>query len=431
MSKKLQAHDGIPSGRARGKLSRVTGYARNSGTCGSIHPEHGGPRAEVFRHRGPLTLGGNRFPRQFPARVTVLGYSVVLAMLWCATAGAARLGDVCEIQGAQPNMLKGVGIVVGLAGTGDKAAVAAESQQRVLERMGIEVDEIKQIKSDNAAVVMVTATLPPFTKQGSRIDVLLASMHDAESLEGGTLLETHLRGPGDSETVYAIAQGQVSVGGFNAGAGGAGVRRNHVTAARIPMGAVVEQEVPSTITDGERIVLALKNPDFVTANTIQETIGELCGSGSAQAYGAGTIRVTIPENERDNLVRFIANLQELEVKTQAPTRVVINERTGTIVVGGGVMIKPCQVAHGNLTIKVATTPVVSQPLPFSDGETVVSDVTDMTVEETEAFLMPVEGTSAGDVAEALNKLKVTPRDMISIFQALREAGALEADLETM
>lgn len=258
------------------------------------------------------------------------------------------------------------------------------------------------------------------------------SLHDAESLEGGTLLETHLRGPGTSETVYAIAQGPISVGGFNADAGGGtSVRENHVAGGRIPMGATVEREVPSTITDGERIILALKSPGFEIASQIQSAINAAYGDGAAFALAAGTVRVTIPENKRLDLVGFIAELQRLSVDTPIPARVVINERTGTIVVGGNVIVKPCQVAHGSITIKVASTPVIAQPLPFTDAEAIETEVVDVEVEQREARLLPVEGTSAGDVAEALNKLKVTPRDMISIFQALRQAGALEADLELM
>ncbi|MFP4502055.1 MAG: flagellar basal body P-ring protein FlgI [Candidatus Hydrogenedentota bacterium] len=357
---------------------------------------------------------------------------LITAIVCVARPGhAARLHDIVEIQGAQPNILKGVGIVVGLAGTGDSAEAAVVAQERLLERMGIEIEERDSLSAENAAIVMVTAVLPAFIKQGSRVDVKVDSLHDAESLEGGTLLETHLRGPGTSETVYAVAQGPVSVGGFNAAGGGANVQQNHVAAGRIPMGATIEREVPSTITDGERIILTLNNPDFTTADRIQQAINEAYAPEAAVALAAGTVRVTIPEQERRNLVRFIARLQDIEVETGSPANVVINERTGTIVVGGEVMIKPCQVAHGNLTIRVAETPIIEQPLPFTDAEAVETEVTDVDVETTEAHLMPVEGTSAADVAEALNRLKVTPRDMISIFQALREVGALEADLELM
>jgi len=356
-----------------------------------------------------------------------------LACLAASGAGAARLGDLTEVQGARDNMLKGVGIVVGLAGTGDSARASIQAQQRVMERMGIEVTDIRDLSSSNSAIVMVTATIPAYAKEGTRLDVKVDSIYDADSLEGGQLLETHLTGPGTSETVYAVAQGSVSVGGFDAGGGGggAGVRKNHVTAGRIPMGAFVEREVPSTITDGERIMLLIKRPDFTLASSIQDVVNNRLGGPYAMAMGAGTVRVTIPFEHRGNLVGFIASLQHLDVPTTSPAKVVINERTGTIVVGGDVIIKPCQVAHGDLTIEVAVTPQVTPALPFTDASPVVTETVDLTVTEEEAYFMPVEGTSAGEVAQALNRLRVTPRDMISIFQALREAGALEADLEIM
>ncbi len=353
------------------------------------------------------------------------------AVLFAPGASAARLKDLCEIQGARGNDLKGIGIVVGLAGTGDKTDAAKRALDRMLDRLDIEVSDMKELKSDNVAIVVTTAVLPPFAKEGTRFDVLVNSIYDCESLEGGTLLETYLRSVGADSPVYAVAQGPLSVGGFNAGAGGTGVRKNHVTAGRIPMGAHVEREVPATITDGERLTLLLKRPDFTTADNLQQAINSVIGVDCATAFGAGAVNVIIPPEARAELVSFVARLEEINVETDAPARIAINERTGTIVVGGQVMIRPCQVAHGNLTIRVAETPMVSQPGPFSIGETVKAPLTDVLPEEEDAYLMPVEGTSASDVAAALNKLKVTPRDMISIFQALREAGALEADLEVM
>ncbi|HEO70397.1 MAG TPA: flagellar basal body P-ring protein FlgI [Candidatus Hydrogenedentes bacterium] len=365
-------------------------------------------------------------------RLVLASLGMLLVLFSAERAHASRLGDICLVQGARGNELIGTGIVVGLAGTGDRAEAAIVAQQRMLERLDIDVQDVGQLKSDNCAIVIVTAMLPAFAKEGTRIDVNVDSLYDCKSLEGGTLLETHLRGQGGGETVYAVAQGQVSIGGFNADGGGrTNVRRNHVTAGRIPMGAYVEREVPSTITDGESIVLTLKRPSFATADAVQEAINGSFGPACAAALGAGAVRVIIPEQERPHLVSFIARIEEIAVEASAPSRVVVNERTGTIVVGGEVMIKPCQVAHGNLTIKIATTPLVSQPGPFSLGRTVETAAATVEVEEWEAYLMPVEGTSAADVAEALNKLKVTPRDMISIFQALREAGALDADLEVM
>jgi flagellar P-ring protein precursor FlgI len=345
-------------------------------------------------------------------------------------AGASKIRDFCEIQGVQPNELRGIGLVVGLAGTGDKAGAAIKAQQRLLERLTIDVDATGDLKTDNAAVVLVTATFPPSAKQGTNIDVQVNSLYDAESLEGGTLMETLLYGI-DKE-VYAVAQGAVSVGGFNADAGGGtSVRQNHVTVGRIPQGATIEKEIPSTITDGERMMLLLKQPDFSAANNTQEAINSVFPEGTALALGAGAVSVTIPASERPQLVRFIARLQAIDVENDPPSVVVINERTGTIVVGGEVKIKPCQVAHGNITIQIATTPVFSQPNPLAGGVTAQGEVKEAEVKLEPAVLMPVQGTSAADVASTLNKLKVTPRDMISIFQAIKEAGALEGDLEIM
>lgn len=357
---------------------------------------------------------------------------LLIAMLAVAApiASASRIKDLCQIQGARGNILKGIGIVVGLAGTGDQNPAAIRAQERMLSRLGVDVESADELKSENIAIAIVTAVIPPFAKEGTRIDVLVSSIYDCESLEGGTLLDTHLAGA--DNRVYAVAQGPVSIGGFNVAAGGAAVRKNHVTAGRIPMGAFIEREVPSTITDGERIMLLLKRPDFKTADNIQRALNKQILSGCAAALGAGTVNVKVPLEAQSDLVAFIARVQDINVEAGMPARVVINERTGTIVVGGEVMVKPCQVAHGSLTLRIATTPVISQPLPFSPlGETVETEVGEVVSEEEEAYLLPVEGTSAADVANALNKLKVTPRDMISIFQALREAGALEADLEIM
>jgi len=370
-----------------------------------------------------------RHARSVPALMACVA---VVSFAVAHVADAARIKELCELQGARTNMLIGTGIVVGLAGTGDKNAAAVIAQQRVMERLGIAVDSTKELKSDNVAIVMVTAELPAFAKEGTRLDVAVESIYDCKSLEGGTLLETHLRGPGGSEEIYAVAQGPISIGGFNAGGGGgAAVRKNHSTAGRIPMGAHVEREAPSTITDGERLSFLLKRPDFITADNIQRALNEYIEPGCAAALGAGTVQVKIPDEEKRDLVKFIARIQGVEVESDIGSCIVINERTGTIVVGDKVGIKPCQVAHGNLTIKIAAKPLVSQPQPLSQGQTVVTEEQRLSVQEEERFLMPVEGASAGEVASALNKIKVTPRDMISIFQALREAGALEADLEIM
>jgi len=353
----------------------------------------------------------------------------VLIGLWSLSAQAATIAELCDVQGVRGNELKGIGLVVGLAGTGDSSSAAIRAQERALRRLGIEVSSPQELASENSAVVIVTTTLPAFVKEGTQIDVQVSSLYDAESLEGGVLLETLLEGI-DNE-VYAVANGPISVGGFNTGAGGAQVRQNHVTVGRIPNGAYVEREVPSTITDGERVMFLLKDPDFVTANRIQDVINDQFGTNSAAAFGAGAINVRIPTNRRADLVGFIAEVQQLNVESRQPARVVMNERTGTIVVGGNVIVKPCQVAHGNITIQVATTPIVTQPPPLSPGETVVTELDETEVQIDDAHFMPIQGTTAGEVAQALNQLKITPRDMIAIFQAIQQAGALEADLEIM
>jgi len=369
--------------------------------------------------------------RRMQIAVTVM----MIGLLAAATADATRIRDVCEIQGARSHILKGIGLVVGLSGTGDKVPEAIRAQARMLDRLEIDVMNEDDLKSDNVAVVIVTAELPAFAKEGTRIDVEASSLYDCESLEGGILLETFLYAIDQAigGLPYAIAQGPVSVGGFNAdaAAGGAQLRMNHVTVGRVPMGAYIEREIPSTITDGRRVNLLLKRPNFTTASNLQEAIEEEFGPGAATAYGAGTVSVAIPEEWRSRFVPFVAQLQNIDVEVDTPARVVINERTGTIVVGGDVEVKLCQVAHGNLIISVEETPLAFQPLPFSEGRTVEGEVGNIEAEETEAHFMPIEGTSAGDIAAALNDLKVTPRDMIAIFQALREAGALEADLEIM
>ncbi len=363
-------------------------------------------------------------------RIRILAMGCVAAWLLCGGAQATRIKNLCEIQGARGNTLRGVGIVVGLAGTGDRAADAIRAQGEILRRMGVEVAGRSELASQNVAIVAVTAVIPPFAKEGTRIDVQASSLYDSKSLEGGTLLETLLEGIDGN--VYAVAQGPVSIGGFNADAGGGNaVRKNHVTAGRIPMGAYVEREIPSTITDGERIMLLLKRPDFGTAENLQAAINKRYGAGTATALGAGTINVVIPMERRANLVNFIAEVEDIEAMPDLRARVIINERTGTLVVGGEVTIRPCHVAHGSLSIQVSSVPVISQPAPLSEGVTVVTEDEIAEAEEQESRVLPLGGTTAGEVAEGLNKLKVTPRDMITIFQALREAGVMDADLEIM
>ena len=364
------------------------------------------------------------------ARAIAFG-SILLTMAAVISPGEAspRVKDIADIQGARPNFLRGYGLVIGLDGTGDGAPVALRAQQRLLRRMKVEVGEARELSSDNVAVVMLTAELPPFAKEGTRIDVIVNSLFDAKSLEGGTLLETLLEGI-DGE-VYAVAQGPVSIGGFNIGGAGAGVQKNHPTVGRIPRGALVEREVPSIITDGKNINLLPRQRDFVTASRIAMAINDSLGEDIAVALNAGMINVKIPYEWIDDMVGFIAAVQEIEVVPDQPAKVLINERTGTVVIGGEVTLAPVAIAHGNLTIEVSVATEVSQPPPLSPGETVVTESAVAQVTEEKARIIPVEGADVKEVAEALNRLQVTPRDLMSIFQALKEAGALHAELEIM
>ncbi len=362
--------------------------------------------------------------------------ALVFGVVLIAIAGAVgraeaspRVKDIADIQGARPNFLRGYGLVVGLNRSGDGAPVALRAQQQLLRRMDVEVTEMRQLSSDNVAVVIVTAELPAFAKEGTRIDVIVNSMFDAKSLEGGTLLETFLQGM--DGLVYAVAQGPVSIGGFNVGGAGAAIQKNHPTVGRVPRGALVEREVPSIITDGSNINLLPRQRDFVTASRIAMAINDSYGENVAVALNAGMINVRVPEEWTDDMVGFIAAVQEIEVVPDQPAKVLINERTGTVVVGGQVRLSPVAIAHGNLTIEVSVVTGVSQPPPLSRGETVVTETALAQFVEEKVRLVPVEGADVKELAEALNRLQVTPRDLMSIFQALKEAGALHAELEIM
>jgi flagellar P-ring protein precursor FlgI len=353
----------------------------------------------------------------------------VAILCWSSSTHALRLKDICELQGARGNILTGMGIVTGLAGTGDKAADTIRAQEQMLRRLGVDIEGRNDLTSKNVALVTVTAIIPAFAKEGTRFDVTVQSIYDAKSLEGGTLMETLLLGGGD---VYAVAQGAISVGGFNADiSGGSSVRNNHTTAGSIPMGAFVEREIPATITDGERIFFLLNRPDFGTARNIVTEIDKQFGSGTASALNPGSISVTVPKEKQSNLVAFISDIENIDVVPDVRAQIVFNEKTGTIVVGGEIEILPCFVAHGSLTIEVVAVDTVSQPPPWSLGSTVEGKEETIYVEQPDAFLHEVGGTTATDVVNGLNKLKVSPRDMISIFQLLRKAGALDAEIINM
>jgi flagellar P-ring protein precursor FlgI len=345
-------------------------------------------------------------------------------------AGAVRIKDFAHIKGVRSNQLVGYGLVVGLDGTGDdtkKGRFASEAMANMLDKFGISVDPTT-IDLDNAAAVMLTSELPPFARNGTRLDVLVSSIGDAKSLKGGTLMLTPLRGP-DGQ-VYAMAQGPISVGGFSLGGGGGRQVKNHPTAGRIVNGAIVEREPPSTMFINGVVVLSLNQPDFMTASRVAKAVNDTFHSQIATPLDPGTIEVVPPSREPDRLIPFLAVLENLQVMPDNRARVVIDERTGTVVVGSRVTLDAVAVAHGDLSIQITAIPLVSQPAPFSEGQTVVTKEQQVSVKEGEGKLVVVpRGVNIDDLVKALNAIGVSPRDLIAIFQAIKASGALHAELE--
>jgi flagellar P-ring protein precursor FlgI len=361
----------------------------------------------------------------------------LVALASIRTEAAVRLKDIARVQGAHEIQLIGHGLVVGLDRTGDRASgnqgvvFTVQSVVNMLKRMGITVPP-DEVTLRNVASVVVTARLSPFTRTGSTIDVTVSSMGDATSLQGGTLLMTPLFGPSDLHTPYAIAQGPLSIGGFNISVGGEQVQRNHALVGRIPNGAIVERDLPPLALTSDSLTISLFEPDYTTANRIASAIRQRFGTETATPFDAGTVIVNVPADRRGvrGLVGFIADLEALTVTPDAIARIVVNEKTGTVVAGENVTISAVAVAHGNLSVEVRTTPIISQPPPFAQrGETVVVPQQEVTAVEEQARLVSfVETANVGDVAKVLNALGVAPRDLIAIFQALKQAGALRAEL---
>ncbi|MDJ0856847.1 MAG: flagellar basal body P-ring protein FlgI [Desulfobacterales bacterium] len=346
-------------------------------------------------------------------------------------AQAARIKDIANIRGVRQNQMVGYGLVVGLDGSGDstQSEFTQQSLSSLLERMGVTVDP-EDLKVKNVAAVMVTADLPPFARSGSRIDVLVSSIGDAKNLQGGTLLLTPMKGLDGK--IYAMAQGPVSTGGFSYGKGtGTGVQKNFPTAGRVVGGATIEREIRTRLSSWESLTLALHKPDFTTATRMAMAINGTFADSLAQASDAGTVEVRVPELYKGRMVEMIALVEGIGVTPDNISKVIINERTGTVIMGENVRIATIAIAHGNLSIQVNTTENVSQPLPFSrTGETVVTNDRELIVEEgTNPLFLVESGVSIGEVVRALNALGVTPRDLIAIFQALKAAGALQAELE--
>jgi flagellar P-ring protein precursor FlgI len=347
-----------------------------------------------------------------------------------ATEGGVRIKDIARVEGARSNQLMGYGLVVGLDGTGDskQSMFTPQAVANMLLEYGINVPA-SSIRVKNVAAVMVSAELPPFAKPGDRLDVTVSSMGDARSLQGGTLLQTPLQGADGK--VYAVAQGPVSIGGFVAAAGGTEVQKNHPTVGRVPGGALVEGSVPATL-DREGIVsISLTEADFATAARVAAAVNQSIGQPAASAPDAGTVLVRIPAGREADLVGFIADIGQVRVQPDAVAKVIINERTGTVIIGGNVTISPVAVSHGGLTVEITQELQVSQPAPLAPktGQTVVVPQNEVQAREQEGALKPVAGRTVQQLVRSLNAIKVTPRDIIAILQAIKQAGALQAELE--
>jgi flagellar P-ring protein precursor FlgI len=356
--------------------------------------------------------------------------AVLLTATPCLRASGSRVKDIAVVSGARDNQLTGYGLVVGLAGDGDKNPIyTVQTIANLLQRYGITVPAAT-LSSKNVAVVMVTADIPAFKKSGSKLDVTVSSMGDAKSLQGGVLIQTPLVGADGK--VYAVAQGALSIGGISAGTeggGGASVQKNHPTVGQIVDGALVEREIPSQIISDHHLELLLREPDFTSAARLSAAINGKF-TNSAMALDSTTVRVLMPEGMESTPIDFISQLEAVEVDADVPARIIINERTGTIVATSRIRIASCAVAHGNLTISIASTLDVSQPNAFSKtGQTVSAPRTDTKVKEDKGTLVTLpELPTVEKVASALNALGVTPRDMMSMFQAMKQAGALQAEL---
>jgi flagellar P-ring protein precursor FlgI len=377
-------------------------------------------------------------------------FSLIFSLFLVTSGFSARLKDIVDIEGVRGNYLIGYGLVVGLKGTGDGvlSKFTVQSVVNMLERFGIKVPK-EQIILKNVAAVLVTAYLPPFAMPGQRIDIEVSSLGDAKSLQGGTLLLTPLLGPDGK--VYALAQGPVSLGGFAAEGAGARMQTAHPTAGKIPNGAIVErpveeglkfnglpkgtpEEIEKIIKKGEmdlqpRITLSLKEPDFSTAYKIAEAINIYLKGNYAQPKDNRNIELLIPPSYKEKEIKLLAELENIEISTDTPAKVIIDERTGTVVIGENVRISKVAIAHGNISIQVKEYPEVYQPYPFSPGETVVVPRTEIEAKEKKAKVVILEeGATLGELVRALNAVGATATELISILQAIKAAGALQAEL---
>lgn len=368
------------------------------------------------------------------AAIATLAVSLFILISATSANAASRIKDIVDYEGVRDNMLVGYGLVVGLNGTGDTLKTGhftKQSLQAMLNRLGVKPTD-SGLSSDNVAAVMVTAALPPFARQGSRIDVTVSALGDSESLLGGTLLVTPLLGA-DGE-VYAVAQGQLAVGGFQAGGEAETVTKGVPTSGRIASGAIIERELGYEFGNKETIKLTLRNSDFTTARRISQAINAFLGTSASAATDPTTVVLKVPDSYRNQVVNLLTDIEQLRVEPDQMARVVIDEQSGIIVMGENVRISTVAIAQGSLTIRITEAQQVSQPGPFAEvGTTTTVDRTDVQVEEGEEQRLTVldSGVSLQEMVNGLNALGIGPRDMITILQAVKASGALQADIEVM
>jgi flagellar P-ring protein precursor FlgI len=377
------------------------------------------------------THATNASPRRFAAGLAALLLILPMLLAVPSGAGAARLKDVASFSGLRTNGLVGYGLVVGLSGTGDKSnpVYTTQAMSNMLENMGVRVNK-DDLKPKNVAAVMVTARMPVTSKPGSQLDVTVSSIGDAQSLLGGVLLLTPLKGVDGS--VYALAQGALTVGGFSEGGEAATVTKNIVTVGRIPNGATVERSVPFKYNQQEKLVVNMDMADFGTAMQVVNRLNAVMGGAHAKAVDASTVEIQVPDRYQGNLVPLMASLENVEIDPDQQAKVVVDEKTGTVVVGKNVRLAKVAVAHGNLQVVVAETAEVSQPAPFAEvGETVEVPETEVDVREENRRLTLMEGATLQELVDGLNSIGATPRDLISILRTLKVAGALHAELEVI
>lgn len=359
---------------------------------------------------------------------------LLLFIFMVGNAGAVRIKELVNVNGVRPNQLIGFGLVIGLANTGDRATnvfFSIQTMVNMLQKLGVTVPEnrVNQLQFKNAATVMVTAELPAFAHQGDRIDVVVSSLGDSRSLQGGTLLMTPLKGP--DVLTYAVAQGPVSIGGFSVQGQARGVQKNHLNVGRIVGGALVEKEISYDFNTKTEIMLSLKETDFTTGDRIAKKINAVLKDEFATPLDGRTIHIKVPKFYKNNVAEFVTQIELLDVHPDTVAKVIIDERTGTVVMGENVKLSTVAVAHGSLFVRITENPIVSQPEPLApEGETVIVPRTRVSIEEGEDRLILVpKGIGIGEVVNGLNAIGVTPRDLISILQAIKAAGSLHAVLE--